>query len=144
MSLQILDEHHVARYCNFRNLDEVTGEPMATAFMLRPEINETELSVNWIEYFGNINFAEGVDQIRESITRKLGGKARFAVLNVGDAKTRVKDESSDRSEIDFKHDPDTSNVSHSKINGLNHDPAKNQEVAVILAQCVIETFRAKA
>ena len=58
--------------------------PLPGAF----DINETHdgcLSVNWIEYFGNLDLKDAIDRIRDVFRNKnytIKPTGRFAVLNV--------------------------------------------------------------
>lgn len=140
MKRMILDEHHIARHCKGSQLTEY-DRPMPTAFHLKE--NEENLSVNWIEFYGKVTFSDGIDRIRRDVQLELRRKARFAVLNVGDAKKEVKTKSPDKYDIAVKHAPEISNPSHSEIRGMNSERAKNEMIAVILAECVRETFLAK-
>ena len=75
------DADHFSRYCKPSDVQD--GEPLSTAFQLRE--NEDCLSVNWLEYFGEVGQPAAVELVRESFLRKsyqLKVNGRFAVLNV--------------------------------------------------------------
>lgn len=83
------EDDHVSRYCKPTSVDR-QGLPMAAAFRLRQD--EAYLSVNWVEYLGAPDLPTAVELIREVFRRKnyaLGANGRFALLNVGAAKTAV-------------------------------------------------------
>ena len=135
----ILDDHHVSRYCG-RSVLRDNDFPKATAFLLKS--NDHSLSVNWLEFFKEGNFSDKVSKIRESIGLDLGATARFAVLNVKEAKGQVA-KMEKGYEISFEHEPDGSNESHSLIHGLNSDSSKNKLIAEMLEECDFQIFPAK-
>ncbi len=84
------DDDHVARYCKPSSVDE-QGMPMASAFQLRS--GEQHLSVNWLEHGGTRDVEAAIQQVRSGFVSRryrLRGNGRFAVLNVGVAKTTVR------------------------------------------------------
>lgn len=85
----IPDNDHVARYCKPSAVDE-HGMPTAAAFQRRVE--ESHLSVNWLEHGGTRNLVEAVHRAQEGFLRRryrLRPNGRFAILNVGLAKEAV-------------------------------------------------------
>ena len=83
---QLPDDDHVVRYVKpsfFLNENKVSGD----AFELR--INETGLSVNWLEVIDDVDDHARINQIRRLSRLKLNRNGRFARLNVGDTIRRV-------------------------------------------------------
>ena len=65
---------------------------MSAAFI--PKQDEEYLSVNWLEYFGETDLGAAVERVREVFRSKnyqVRPNGRFAVLNVGAAKTAVRE-----------------------------------------------------
>ena len=84
------DDDHVARYCKPSSVDG-QGMPMASAFQLRS--GEQHLSVNWLERGGTRDVHAAMTQVRSGFVSRgyrVRGNGRFAVLNVGSAKTTVR------------------------------------------------------
>ena len=104
------DDDHVARYCKPSSVDE-QGMPMASAFQLRS--GEQYLSVNWLEQGGTRDAEEAMHRCR------LRGNGRFAVLNVGVAKTTVRHALGHSLSID--HIPHDDDQSHAGIHGYASD-----------------------
>ena len=48
--MELDDQHHIIRYCKPASLDE-NGKPSHQSFILRLQISEEYLSVDWFEYF---------------------------------------------------------------------------------------------
>ena len=91
-----------------------------------PRQGEEYLSVNWLEYFGETNLPAAVERVREVFRGKnyqVRPNGRFAVLNVGAAKTAVR-EGVDRS-LRINHLPLVDDESHSGILGYT-----SQDLAV--------------
>ena len=82
-------EDHVARYCKPRTIQD--GVPGSTAFELRE--GEPHLSVNWLEFFGQNDREAHIGYVCRSFIDKgyqLSRNGRFAVLNVGESKHKIK------------------------------------------------------
>ena len=93
---------------------------MAAAF--RPRRDEDYLSVNWLEYFGAQDARAAVNLVRETFRRKGYGvrkNGRFAVLNIGTAKSAVRG-SLDRL-LRVEYMPLDDDPSHSGIVGFTTD-----------------------
>lgn len=76
------DEHHVARYCAPRTVQN--GVVLSTAF--NQHAQDAYLSVNWLEFFDETSTADRIAQIRGVFERKGFGvrqSGRFVVLGVG-------------------------------------------------------------
>lgn len=113
------DGDHVSRYCKPSAVDE-HGLPLTTAFL--PKQGEEYLSVNWLEYFRDMNVTVAVDRVRDVFRNKnyrLRPKGRFAVLNVGAAKTAVHEGTGNS--LSVNHLPVNDDQSHSGIIGYNAD-----------------------
>lgn len=106
---------------------------MAAAFELRA--GEDHLSVNWLEYWG-AHVPEGaLERVRNAFEAKgyrLGRHGRFAVLNVGDARTAVSEAVGGPARI--QHLPVDDDESHSGIFGYVTD---DLAVAVAIKALVI-------
>lgn len=116
------DKDHVMRYVPFARLrkDEdgnVIGF-LPQAFELR--LNEKELSVNWLEYFGDNhqeNIQSSVGVFRKTI--KVGGKSAFGIGNV----LRIKNAciAGGAPKVRILHDPEPNNRAHAIITHLPRD-----------------------
>ncbi len=114
---------HVSRYCRPSAVDE-RGLPLSAAFT--PRQGEEYLSVNWLVYFGETDSGAAVERVREVFRGKnyqVRPNGRFAVLNVGAAKTAVL-EGLDRS-LRINHLSLDDDESHSSILGYT-----SQDLAV--------------
>ena len=83
------DNHPVSRYCKPTTVDQY-GLPLSAAFM--PRQGEEYLSANWLEYFGEPSLDSNIERVRTLFREKRSQilrNDRFAVLNVGAAKTAV-------------------------------------------------------
>ena len=108
----ISPQHHVARYCKKGTVE--SGQVMSAAFLPRP--NEDGISVNWLEYFSNIQ-EDALAQVRLHIALNLDSDGRFAVLNVGDVR---------RLRLQVNHKPSRRDPSHTLIPGFS---IQDQDVA---------------
>ena len=138
----IPDEDHVARYCKTTQIDD--GEIQASAFILR---NEKEgLSVNWLELLNCTSREDEITRIRDiyySTFLKIGAGAKIALLNVGETRNNVRDETTDNRNLDMIHYPfidDDVNDSHSEIRNMRPD---KELIAELIAETVLETFPAR-
>ena len=112
------------------------GDPTGQSFALRPVDNNT-LSVNWLEYYGNIGQEEQINHVREDIELKLAARGLFAILNVGEVIDYIRNVKV----LSIIHEPTDKDPSHSGIKGYDiHD----QMVANMIAEKVIKTYPAKA
>lgn len=113
------DGDHVSRYCKPSAVDE-GGLPLTAAFL--PKQGEEYLSVNWLEYFRAQDLTAAADQVRQVFRNKnyrLRPKGRFAVLEVGVAKTAVHEATGKNLRV--SHLPVSDDESHSGIIGYNAD-----------------------
>lgn len=123
---------HFVRYCSKSKLDE-HDQPATSAFYLRRREDgqpEEGLSVNWIEHFRPASVEQAVDQIRGSIQVNVTSNGRFALINVGDAKTTARQEYN-RS-LDVRHDPNCNDKSHCLVTGYTQ--IEDIELALVLRE----------
>lgn len=114
---------------------------MADAFVPRP--NEEDLSVNWLEVFGNLPQRQAVDCIRSVLQGKLTLKhrGRLAVLNVGAAKDAAR--RIDGCDLRVTYQPEGNDPSHAGIGGWEavDDPLI---LALELRRVVLDVYPAVA
>ena len=72
---------------------------------------------------------------------KLGAKARFGVLNVGEVKEYVFRKSPNGRQLSISHEPLDEDPSHSGIYGLTFD---DDLIGYLIADKVIESYPAKS
>ncbi len=138
------DTDHISRYCPFGSLLD-GGEVTGTSFLLRrdPKREEEYLSVNWLEHLRLDNRTAEIAEVRRvlSTKRSLGGKAKIAVLNVGNTKDNVRQKSPDRRDLRILHrpnePPEFPDPSHS---GIFDTLLDEQLVAELIAESVKETY----
>jgi len=134
----IPDDNHVSRHCPQKSV--IDGRVQPTAFMLRN--NEASLSVNWLEILSCTNRAEEIATIRDIFLSKgydLRPRAKLAILNVGTVRFKVLNERPDNRNLQFTHEPDALDPSHSGIYNLMPD---NELIAELITQTIIETYPA--
>lgn len=131
---KIPDQNHIARYCKSTQVSD--GQIQATAFMLRT--GEESLSVNWLEFLNCSNRGSEIIEIRKIYSKKLsvGLHAKIAVLNVGEVRKKVLEESPDRRKLEVLHDPapEMNDPSRSRIYNLKQDDE-------LIAELILETVR---
>ena len=106
-------EHHVAHYCGPITMGQ-DGLPAVPAFKMKQ--GHDHLSVNWLEYFGSDDIAQGIAHVRQAFVQKgygLKRNGRFAVLNVNVAQQKVK--SGAGLDVKILHWPGFNDPSHSGI-----------------------------
>jgi hypothetical protein len=132
------DGDHVTRLCSRAQLNE-DGWPEATAFILKP--NEPYLSVNWLEHLGIEDRQGQVAEVLRVLRTKrdVRASAKLALLNVGGSRAAVQAGTTDRLEIEFRHEPEDEDSSHSGIYNL---PLADTtiEAAEQLAMAVLQVF----
>jgi hypothetical protein len=132
---------HVFRHIKKTWMDGDFVDP--AAFRLRQETGgnlEDGLSVNWVEYFQKATAQEAIAPIRNALVKKgrsVGGESKFALLNVGTAKTAAAIYTS----VAIVQDPEPDDPSHSLVKGYE---AYNDQVAEELAKVVIDTYPARS
>ncbi len=137
----IQDSDHVSRYCKPRSLSPSTGLPTGASFMLRDD--ETYLSVNWLEYLKKTSRVQEIEEVRRIFAKKfnVASTGMFAVVNVGNTRNFVKNESNDSRQLQFIHEPEDNDPSHSGIHGISHQD--NLTIAQLIADTVMECHYAK-
>ena len=105
--------------------------------MIRPD--EDFLSVNWLEYFGDIGREAQLAEIRRHIRLSLAVTGTFAILNVGKTVEYVRT-NSDIQTFAVLYEPTPEDPSHSGIHGYTHE---DDLVADLIAETVQETHLAR-
>ena len=119
----IPDENHIARLCKSTTIDD--GKIQASAFFLRNI--DIGLSVDWLEKLNCPSREEEIDTLRdiyEATFNSIGAKAKIAILNVGNIRTHVRNETMDNRILDVIHSPfidDDENDTHSEIRNMRPD-----------------------
>ncbi len=106
-------EHHVAHYCSPITMGQ-DGLPAVPAFKMKQ--GHDHLSVNWLEYLGSTDIAQGVAHVRHAFVQKeyrLKRNGRFAVLNVNAARKKVK--AGAGRDVRILHCPEPNDPSHSGV-----------------------------
>ena len=62
------DDDHVSRYCKPSAIDRDALMPVAAAFALCED--EEYLSVDWIEYFGELNLAAAINEVQWTLQNR--------------------------------------------------------------------------
>ena len=114
----IPDDDHVSRYCSPGKIMS-DGLPSAEGF--RPP-KDLRLSVNWLEFFHELDCAHALDRVRHALQETLTIKpnGRLAVLNVLAAKVAAAEASKTAGlgqplSICIEHQPLPGNPSHAEI-----------------------------
>jgi len=127
----------MARYCSPSRMGS-DGLPTSDAFKNR--LNESYLSVNWLEYFGRTDIESAIEDVRGAFAGKryrLSSNGRFAVLNVYEAKNAAAAAVEPlRLQIDIRHSPTTDDPSHAGIFGYGEDELLDLRLAVELRRLV--------
>ena len=141
------DEDHVVYYVKPSGVFE-DGTINGSEFQLRAKrLDETGVSVNWLEWFQELNKADQLAEIRRLARVKLRKNGRFAELNVGAVKAYVRGRAP---EMAIQHAPldaeegFEANPSHSEITGL--PPGNTEEAELVgdmIAECVSGIYPAK-
>ena len=137
-SLDIPDEHHVARYCSRSRYD---GDVVLPAAFQLKKPNEKYLSVNWLEYFGLSTTDEALSRICADKRTKgfsIRNTGCFAMLNAGFIRSISSDPSglSDNSGfLTVIHLPENGDESHSGIGGFE-DSGADLFLADVLAESI--------
>ncbi len=134
----IPDPHHVARLCNPKHIDD--GVIQASAFMLR--MGEENLSVDWLEFLNCSSRGNEITELRHIYSEKFNKvptHAQIAVLNVGQMREKVREESPDRRNLTVLHNPEVKDPAHSGIYNLTQD---DEMIAELILESVPETYSA--
>lgn len=136
---KIPETDHIARFCRPSHVNE--GKIQATAFWLRDE--EESLSVNWLEFLNCSSRNSEIDELRKNYSKTLtvGASAMIAVLNVGEIRLIVREESQDNRNLEVLHDPiKNGDQSHSEVCNLKPD---DQLIAELILEVIQETYTAR-
>lgn len=131
--------HHIFRYVGGASIDGDFIEPAAFRRKVKDGKLEEGLSVNWVEYFKKATPKEAIAPLREIFDKKfkIGATAKFALLNVGAAKTAA----ARYTAVSIVLDEQDDDPSHSLIK--DYDEAFNNQVAEELQKVIIDSFSAK-
>lgn len=140
------DDAHIIRYISPSRIDE-NGSVNGKAFRLRP--NENGLSVNWLDYFADLDKSAQINEVRRLSRLELRPNGRFAELNVGVAKQAVRAVLPD---LRFVHDPlpagdgYEADPSHSQIAELPplSDSQRSAMIGDMIARSVQKLYPAAA
>lgn len=141
MNSVVPDSNHVARYCPPARIDH--GELLASAFLLRREKNEKNLSVNWLEALHPSDKAKQIRLLQEVFGRKLNriaAGAEFATLNVGELCSHVAEGCPECPRLEVLQVPEPDDPSHAGIFGIERD---DQLVAELLLEAVLNRYPAR-
>ena len=136
------DEANVVRYIKPTMVFE-DGSVDGSEFCLRAHrLDDTGVSVNWLECFGNLSKAEQLDEVRRLSRLDMRKSGRLAELNVGTTKHYIRNEPDALrfihtplpAEDDYEADP-----SHSEIVGL---PPGNSPLAALIGDMIAECIEA--
>ena len=132
---ELPDEAHVVHYIKPTFVDDEDGSIDGSAFRLRS--NDSGLSVNWLECFGNCTKAQQLDEVRRLSRLTMRKSGFLAELNVGTTKQHVHKLSA----LNFIHEPlpaesiYEADPSHSEITGL---PPGDSLPAALLGDMIAE------
>jgi len=132
--------HHIFRYVGGGSIEGDFIDPAAFRRKVKDGKLEEGLSVNWVEYFEKATPKEAIAPLRETFVKKkfkIGATAKFALLNVGAAKTAAARYTS----VSIVLDAQENDPSHSLIK--DYDEAFNDQVAEELQKVIIDSFPAK-
>lgn len=134
------DDDHILRYVKATSIRE-DGTVDGSEFRLRPNRpDDTGVSVQWPEYYHELSKDGQLAQVRSVSRLKLGKKARFAELSVGQVKRYVSEELEALRIVHWPLDAEgdhPADPSHAEITGL--PPADSDHAALVgdmIAQCI--------
>ncbi|MCI0559949.1 MAG: hypothetical protein MN733_15770 [Nitrososphaera sp.] len=136
---------HISRYGGGAHI-KPDGTVSGTAFRLRERLGQPEryLSVNWLEYLNKSERAAEIAEIRTIFAAKfkrVGSQAKIAVLNIGELRDYVFQNSEDNRDLQVLHEPDEpEDPSHSGVHNLRLD---DNLIADLIAQTVQEIYPAR-
>ena len=131
--------HHIFRHVGGASIDGDFIEPAAFRRKKKDGKLEEGLSVNWVEYFQKPTPKEAVPPLRDTFLskgRKVGATSKFALLNVGAAKTAAMKYATIAIVLEAQHD----DPSHSSVK--DYDEALNDQVAEQLASVIMDAYPA--
>lgn len=130
---------HVVRYVKSSWIDDEDGSIDGEAFRLKP--NESGLSVNWLEWFGNCNKAQQLNEVRWLSRLEMRKSGCLAELNVGTTNQHVIELTA--TALHFVHKPLAAegiyeaDSSHSEITGLPPgDALSGAMLGEMIADCI--------
>jgi hypothetical protein len=129
----IANENHLARYCKPSSFDE--GELTVAAFLLRREISETYLSVNWLELLTGKDQPARLMTLRAEIAKaayKISKNGRYAILNVGSTRELIHERTPDQRWVRVTQETEDFPYYHAGI----HDTATDEMLA---AQAIVDS-----
>jgi hypothetical protein len=132
--------HHIFRYVGGGSIEGDFIDPAAFRRKIKDGKLEEGLSVNWVEYFEKSTPKEAIAPLREIFEKKkfkIGATSKFALLNVGAAKTAAARYTS----VSIVLDAQENDPSHSLIR--DYDEVFNDQVAEELQKAIIDSFSAK-
>ena len=137
--MELPDAANIVRYVGFTRIrgNQVDG----SAFCRRP--GESGLSINWLDYFADLAKERQLDLVRQSAQLRLGTKAVFAELNVGETWQQLIDTLPG---LRFVHSPAPATArypadpSHSAILGL--PPAETEDMALLIGDMIAQQVKA--
>jgi hypothetical protein len=100
------------------------------------------LSVNWLEFLKLRSREEEISEIRRLLESKLTIAAfgRIAILNVGNTRRHVLNNTPDRRILTVLHEPEKNDPSHSGIYGLKPD---DMFIGELIAEQIEEVYPAR-
>lgn len=128
---ELAPQHHVARYCRGRDLDE-RGRVRDSAFLLRD--GEEYVSTNWLEPFHPADRGIQIAGVRQTLLdkgRRVARSGHFIVLNVGASVALCQNRLN--LAVQFINLGEAHDLSHTGIYGLAADKAR---AAQVLAQSI--------
>ena len=132
---ELLDDAHVVRYVKSSWISDEDDSIDGEAFRLKP--NESGLSVNWLEWFGNCTKAQQLNEVRRRCRLEMRKSGCLAELNVGVTKQHVLKHTA----LNFIHKPlpaegnYEADPSHSELAGL---PPRDTLAAAMLGDMIAE------
>lgn len=127
----IPDSDHASRHVSATSILS-DGRVSGQAFRRRAE--EDYLSINWVEYFGQIDRSDALREVRNALLAKgraVGKNSKFAVINIGHMARHIKNEAN--MELHVKHEPTPKDPSHA---GIFNMPKDDSLIGSLIAQIV--------
>jgi len=127
----IEDHHFIARYCKASVIRQ--GLPSSDAFYLRK--NESYLSVNWLEYFGELTKSQAIEYVRQAFLDKgyrIRLSGRFVSLQISQVKNIISRHSHQPASI--VHLPGKRDPSHCGVYGYTGHAATDEFIALKISR----------
>lgn len=148
----IPDADHILRLVGGSHVDtDENGNPVITGggFIARPR-DDNKPSYNWLETFEG-TVAEQVQQVRNVSRMAPGATAKLARLNVGEVRRHIEANTDESRVVTVIHDPldeengKAADPSHALMTNIpTEDDPQGEQIGDLIAQCVIESFPARA